>query len=81
MVKLLTWWEIMVEYLQESRYMDLCKDGQGRGSQVKHKSLQGHYLSRTEPRIVYFKSYYVELQEQRLQSLRGIGNNCLTIEG
>ena len=29
-----------------------------------------HQISRTEPRIVYFKSYYVELQEQRLQSLR-----------
>jgi len=43
MVKLLTWWEIMVEHLQESRYMDLCKDGQGRGFQVKHKSLQGYY--------------------------------------
>ena len=34
-------------------------------------------LSRTEPRIVYFKSYYVELQEQWLQSLRGIGMTVL----
>ena len=31
----------------------------------------------TEPRIVHFKSYYVELQEQRLQSLRGIGMTAL----
>jgi len=38
------------------------------------------FLLRTEPSIVYFKSYYVELQEQRLQSLRGISINCLTIE-